>query len=213
MNEGWKVLDDPDAAEVLLAGADCFEAFFGKECTITEVAKNLGLKLNAVAYRVERLVEAGLLEVKRTKKQRGRTVNVYTSVADKLFVPLGMTEAQTLEALLKRDNAEIEKIITKAVLQVKEQLLEARHSRNWGIRLYRDDAGTLKGDLAVSPGQGLELHHKDAPVLLDSFTSSFMLNVEDAKKFQGELEGLEKKYAAKGGSQRYVFRLALARLK
>jgi hypothetical protein len=63
----------------------------------------------------------------------------------------------------------------------------------------------------VSPEQGLELNHKDAPVLLDKFTSSLMLSVEDAKKFQEELEEIEKKYAAKNGSQRYVFRLALVK--
>jgi DNA-binding transcriptional ArsR family regulator len=195
MSKQWRVLDDPDTAKVLLAGADCFAEFFSKECSIAEAAKSLGLKLNAVAYRVEKLTEAGLLEVTRTKKQRGRTVNVYKAVADKFFVPLGMTEAQTLEALLERDNADIEKIIAKAVLQVKENLLEAHQSKNWGIRLYCDEQGLLQSDLAVSPERGLELNHKDAPVLLDTFTSSLILNVEDAKKFQEELETLEKKYA------------------
>ncbi len=208
----WLILNDAKAAKVIIEGEACFAELFGQERTIAEVAKKLEMKLNAVAYRVERMMDVGILKIVRTVKQRGRSVNVYTTVTDKLFMPFDMTPEQTLESLLLKENKLIEATVTNAILNVKDQLREASGVRSWGIRLYRDKHGELQGDLAVSPERVLEFNHKDAPVLLDKFTSSLMLNFEDAKAFQKELEALEKKYAAKGGSQRYVFRLVLVRV-
>ncbi|MBA2664529.1 MAG: helix-turn-helix transcriptional regulator, partial [Chloroflexi bacterium] len=64
-----------------------FEPFLGRERTVTEAARELGVPPNGMRYRVRRMAKLGLLRIVREQPRAGRPMRVYRSVADRLFVP------------------------------------------------------------------------------------------------------------------------------
>ncbi len=206
-NSTWVVLNDPEAIELMLDYPEIFAIFLNQQRTISEAAKETGLKLNAMAYRVKRMRAKGLLKIVKTQG-KGRDLNVYTAFAEKLFVPLDQAPSQTLQALFEREGAWLENLISRSIVKVKEQMREDAQQREWGIRLYRDKQGQLQGDLAFSPEHKLDLESETAPALVDIINMEFKLNFSEAKQLQKELLDLEKKYKDKNG-QNYIFRVAL----
>lgn len=73
------------------AVAEFFYPFLDHEKTVAEAARELGCKLNAMHYRTQTFLEAGLLQVVREEKRAGRPVKVYRSVADAFFIPFDLT--------------------------------------------------------------------------------------------------------------------------
>ena len=103
-NSTWVVLNDPEAIELMLDYPETFALFLNQQRTISEAAKETGLKLNAMAYRVKRMRAKGLLKIVKTQS-KGRDLNVYTAFAEKLFIPLDQAPSQTLQVLFEREGA------------------------------------------------------------------------------------------------------------
>lgn len=74
--------------------------FLAAERSATEAAKELGCELNTLLYRVNAFLDAGLLDVTKTLKRKGRAVKYYRSVHDAYFVPFTLTPYATLEERL-----------------------------------------------------------------------------------------------------------------
>ena len=69
-----------------------FLPFLGRENRIAEAAAEVGCSVNAMLYRVRRLVDIGLLELVREEPRAGRPVKVYRSVHPAYFVPFAAAE-------------------------------------------------------------------------------------------------------------------------
>jgi hypothetical protein len=82
-------VDDPAAARLLMDATtrDVFGCFLGRTRSVREAADALGRDLDAVLYRVRRLVAAGLLEVAAVQPRAGRPIKRYRAVHDAWFIP------------------------------------------------------------------------------------------------------------------------------
>ena len=113
------VTDERAAAFLLDANHRRFlDPFLGRECTVAQAARDLTEDVNVVLYRVRRMVAIGLLRVVRIQQRRGRAVKVYTSVAERLFVPYAATPALNLLDALRRDRAATEELFVSALARV-----------------------------------------------------------------------------------------------
>jgi hypothetical protein len=66
---------------------DVFGCFLGRTRSVREAADALGRDLDAVLYRVRRLLAVGLLEVAAVQARAGRPIKRYRAVHDAWFVP------------------------------------------------------------------------------------------------------------------------------
>lgn len=100
---------DPKQAQLLTdpKSKRYFHPFLAVERSATEAAEELGCNLNTMLYRIKTFVQAGLLEVARKQKRKGRAVKFYRSVHDAYFVPFVNTPYATLEERLEDQGAPI----------------------------------------------------------------------------------------------------------
>ena len=192
------VLTDPHALRHL-------EPFLGRECTVSQAAKETGEKPNTMLKRVRRFVELGLVEVVREKPRKGRAVKVYRSRAEVFFVPFEATSAESLEAQLAERDAYYEALLRRQVVRARMEAFPT-----WGTRIYRDARGRLQVQTAVNPFENVTALEDGAPAVLSAWRDGLMLDYGDAKALQRELFELLLRYQRKAGSQRYVLRLGLA---
>lgn len=80
---------------------------------------------------------------------------------------------------------------------------------DWGIKIYRDDAGKTNALMAVYPDKMMSLDEVE-PAVLDFYCPDLFLDFKDAKALQRELGEIFQKYMQKGGSQRYLWHVGLA---
>lgn len=195
----------PEAARILLDPGELhfFEPFLAREGTVSGVAALLGCKPNSLLARVRRFVACGLLEVVREVPRAGRAVKVYRSTADVYFVPFSGSPfadhavwAQSRTALILRGL----------------RYAHAQSTRLRGHRVYRDEHGVPSHMLAVSAGENYDPLLPGEPALFTASHDTVYLNFEDAKRLQGELDALLRRYATLGGGQRYLLWLNLVPL-
>ena len=198
-------ITDPLAARLLLDPAEVhfFEPFLGRELTISEAAASLGCKPNSLLARVQRMLACGLLEVSRELPRAGRAIKVYRSVAETFFVPLSRS-AITDHGVWAASRARL--------LQTGLRYSQSQPTRLGGHRIYRDQHGVVNHNSAISP----EVDHNplvpDEPAVFTASHDSVFLDFEDAKRLQGELDALMKRYKTIGGGQRYLVWLNLVPL-
>ena len=100
---------DPKQATLLTEpkSKSFFKPFLAAERSATEAAEELDCKLNTVLYRIKTFLAAGLLEVSRVQKRKGRAIKYYRSVHDAYFLPFANTPYATLEERLEVQGAPI----------------------------------------------------------------------------------------------------------
>ncbi len=117
-----------------------FKPFLAVEHSATEAAEELDCRLNRVLYRVKTFVDAGLLEVTRTQKRKGRAVKYYRSVHDAYFVPFTLTPYATLEERLE---VQAEPIFGDLIRSYASAL---RQNERYGNYLFRAGEGVVTTD-------------------------------------------------------------------
>lgn len=199
----------PDAADLLIDPRSLrqLEPFLGRDCTVTQAARETGTKPNTVLSRVRRLVSLGLLKVVREEPRGGRAVKVYRSSADVFFVPYEATTADSLESALAERDAYWQALLRRNVVRARREAVGT-----WGTRIYRDARGRLQVQTAVDPFQNFTTLHPGGPAVLSAWRDSLFLDFDDAKALQQEMFALLKRYGQKRGSQRYIIHLGLAPL-
>jgi hypothetical protein len=103
----------PVAARLLLDGRtrDVLGVFLGRERSVREAATELGRDLDAVLYRVRRLVAAGVLTVVGERRRGGRPIKLYRSTFDAYFVPFEVLPyADVEEALTELQVAQAQRV-------------------------------------------------------------------------------------------------------
>ena len=204
-----KVIRDEKAARLLVdvAQLKLVLPFMERERSVGEVAKQLGLALDATTYRVKKLVKLDILYETRKQARKGRAVTYYRA-ASAFFVPVDVLPNQTTEELLGQADVPMREQIARSMTRA---LYEASPFQNWGVLVGRDSSGNARLGLAP-PGADWAFENLLAPGA-PALVSSWMpleLEFEDAKALQAELFSLINKYAQKGGSQTYLLGLALS---
>lgn len=98
LKKAWRVIEDADAARAL---ADPEEQryllpFIREELSLSEAARRLEVKPNALLYHIDKLLALGLLEVARVEPRRGRASKLYRASAERFFIPFSLTQADTV---------------------------------------------------------------------------------------------------------------------
>lgn len=160
----FHTVTDPKQAQLLTEpdSKAFFKPFLAREQSATEAAEELGCKLNTVLYRIKTFLEAGLIEVKREQKRKGRTVKYYRSLHDAYFIPFSLTPYATLEERLEAQGAPIFANLISAYANA------LRQSERFGNYLLRvPDGVVLTTDFVpeLTPS-GLPVTYSDAVVNL-----------------------------------------------
>lgn len=164
--KSYHTVTDPRQARLLSEPRfqAAFRQFLAREASATAAARELGLDLDAMLYRVRLLLGAGLLEVVRHQKRNGRPIKVYRSVHDEYFVPYDVTPfADLQERLWLQAEAELRQ-------RVAIQARRLRASGASGQRLYRDEHGDTWSVSADEPGQLLDWLAPSRPAAIDYWT-------------------------------------------
>lgn len=203
------IVTDARMADLLINPASLrqLEPFLGRECTVKQAAEETGEKANTVLSRVRRFLKAGLLEVIREEKRKGRAVKVYRSVADIFFIPFEATSLESLEQMLEERDAYWEKLLRQGVVNVRRDDIGT-----WGTRIYRDTRSRLQIQTAINPTENYTMLDSSRPAALSAWRDSVYLDFEDAKALQQEMFALLQRYHKKKGAQRYIVRLGMAPL-
>ncbi len=199
-------VDDADAADYL---SNPFKAvfiypFIGRARSASEVAAEHGVKLNAMAYRIERLQQLGLLQPAGSQRQRGRAVQLYRATADAFFVPLASTSLENLESMIDQWSQSLQPMYLHALARTLSD-----RNRNWGVRISRE----ADDRLLIAPATGEDAFYNyfdpDAPAIIEGWFSDLRLDDDDAKALQGELLMLYLKYFGREGKRRYLLRVGM----
>ncbi len=123
-SSSFRTVRDAKAAAVLadLERVRALVPFLGRERSVSDVADELGLPVDATYYRVRRLVDLGLLERSRTVPRKGRALKLYRATADRFFVPLDALPEQTAEEFLTGADAPTRARMARSVARVLREL-------------------------------------------------------------------------------------------
>jgi hypothetical protein len=173
---------------------EVFGCFLGRDRSVREAAEALGRDLDAVLYRVRRLLAAGLLEVVAVRPRAGRPIKRYRAVEDEWFVPFEVLPYADLEE-------------TFLDLHAAHAARAARAAARWlagrpwtGYRIGTDDAGRMwmrgAGDDASLSAAPRPMGGHEGP--MDAGVE-LRLSADDARALNADLAGLIARYEARTG--------------
>lgn len=178
--------------------------FIARERSLSEAAKIVGVKLNAMNYWVKRLLEMKLIKQTRSESRKGSSVRYYRSKADEIIVPVDLIPKESYEVvLLEQMQPSFEHLIRA---NVRSALLQ--HPGGWNLHFFRRPDGVVwREDKPDLPGGRRAL---PLPALNDWYRP--VLTKENAKKLEAELIELLERYqtkeSSKGGTP-YLAHIAL----
>lgn len=210
MPREWFTVERPQAVKLCLSQeyAQALEALMLHELTVSALARELSLPLNAAFHRVQRLLEAGLVRVTRLQARQGRAIRHYRAVAEAFLIPYRHTTLSTLEELVSLHGETFQARLNRAVVQAAEVLVH--NEAEIGLRIFRDgDSVNFDVTPRAESFDFAELLLPDRPALLVNW-GHLHLTRDQAKAMQRELNALYGRYANQGGPERYLFRMALA---
>jgi DNA-binding MarR family transcriptional regulator len=181
-----KVIHHEKAAQILvdIEQIKVILPFMGQERSISEVARELNLAIDAMTYRVKRFVKLEILEEVRKEARKGRAITYYKA-ATAFFVPVKAIPNQTTEELFEQADSLMRKEIARSMT---EALYNAVPFQEWGVLVTRNPSGNPQ--LGLTPPSADwnfgKLLEPDAPALLSSWMP-LKLEFEDAKALQAEL--------------------------
>ena len=183
-------VDDPASAKLLMQDdyRVVLGAFLGRERSVGEAAAELRLGLDATLYRVRRLHQAGLLEVRATRPRAGRAVKLYRAAHDAWFVPFEALPYADLEETFLELHVAHARMIARAAARA---LLRSDWS---GYRIDRNEDGRLWMRGVRMDGGGFGSPAEDAGAT-DAMVE-LRLAPDDAQRLNRELTDLVQRYAA-----------------
>ncbi len=102
------MLNDAKAATfvTLPASSRYFIPFLGRERSPAEVARELGVDIGSVTYRIRKMLALGLVRPTRRVTRPGRPIQLYRATADSVFAPMELTPVNTVQELFRRSRAD-----------------------------------------------------------------------------------------------------------
>lgn len=190
-SSSWTLLETAEAAKVLLSEERRFlEPFMEHERSVGEVARELGVAVDALAYRTRRFVQLGLLRQTREEPRKGRAIKYYRAPPG-YRAPIALLPVADLEELVRTLDAPMRELALKDFAR----LLEGAGFASWSVHCYRDELGRMRLEL-VPPVEGWrseDVMHPDVPALLFNWVP-LQLDPERAKELQAELVQLLGRY-------------------
>lgn len=201
------IIHDASAADVLLnpQRLRLLEPFIGRECSVTQAARETQSKANTLLTQVRRFCRLGLLVISREVPRKGRAIKLYRSSADIFFVPYEASSAESLDGMMQERDSYWESQLRHGVVNARIEDVGT-----WGTRIYKDQRGRLQIQTAISPERNYTMLDPDRPAVLSAWRDNITLDFADAKALQMELYTLLQRYQQKQGAQRYILRLGLA---
>ena len=179
-----------------------FKPFLARERSTSQAAQVLGCPLTTMHYRVRQFLAAGLLELTREEKRKGRAVKLYRSTHDAYFIPFRVTPYATLEERLATQAAPLFANLLRAYADA------LRQSERYGHHLFRSGDAFCTSDLLpkLTPA-GLPVTYADMMTTLSK---------EDALGLNADMQNLLKrkgKSKEEGDGAQYLLMVALLPLK
>ena len=215
LKKTWHVINDADAARVLTDSKQqrYLLPFIREELSLSEAARRLAVKPNALLYHVNKLLALGLLEVAQIKRRRGRASKLYRASAERFFIPFSLTQADTVESFSVGSSVQFERRFQQDLIAA-----EIGVGDDWGVAIYVMADGSLSIDLTASREHPAEdtafaLNAKH-PAVWSSWLE-LNLSFKEAKSLQKELVDLWSRYKQKRNPDElsYTLRLGLAPVK
>ncbi|MBO3750710.1 helix-turn-helix transcriptional regulator [Streptosporangiaceae bacterium NEAU-GS5] len=183
-----RVVTSAPAARLLLRPADrrFLEPFMGRERSAAEAAREIGVSVEKMAYRVRALAAKGLLDITREVARKGRPITMYRAAAE-FRAPLGLLpEADLLHLFDLVDEGARAFFLASLARQAARAGLG-----DWVVRCYRhgDDQVHLDmtpGSADWNPGSLLA---DEVPAVTFNW-APLALDAEQAKTLQRELMAL-----------------------
>lgn len=202
-------IDTAEAADILINPANLrlLEPFWGREASVAEAAKRLGVKANTLLKQVRRLEAAGLLEVSCEQPRRGRPVKLYSTVAERFFVPYRSSSSSDLTEAMAHKEAYWEDRFRRNLVLALEADLDG-----WGLEIFRNAAGHITALPVPEVGQVYNPLRPEHPATYSAWYDSLYLDFAAAKSLQRDLHELYERYRTQTGPQRYLLRLGVVAL-
>lgn len=186
--------------------------FMRTERTLSEAARDLNIKPNALFYQVKRLETLGLIYVVRVQQRKGRASKVYRASAQRFIIPFKSTSAETMESIMHRMREPADKKIIEAYLKTMHD-----HTENFGLWLSLADDNLMEMVYAPLISDQWLAHDQllaaDFPALFSKY-ASFPLDFATAKEVQlGLIELFEKaREKSQPSGKRYLMNFSIVPL-
>ena len=212
------VLESAEAATfvTLPASGRYFTAFLARDRAPAEVARELGVDIGSVTYRVKQMLRLGLIRPTQKVARRGRAIQYYRSVADSVFAPMELTPVSTVRELFHASRSDSRRTLDQSV---ERAWLAIGSHQGWGSHLYRPDADReVNRDFIprhlLNGGMFWETVVSDAAPPVWDQHAWLRLTRDQAKELQRELATIVSRYANQeqsvGSTSEYLLHLALA---
>lgn len=196
-----RILADADLAVYL-------KPFMRGPSTVKAAADEFRLPLQAMHYRVEQMVEAGLLEVVGLEGRRGRAIKHYQSTAQHFQIEIDRIPSRLLQDLL--NHTSWKRLLERGLVKAYQQGDYPSAAEDFiVVSLNEDDMLSWGSNLEVK-GTKLEELEDHFPAVVNTWAGALRLDKTEAKALQRELFDLYNRYGGRGGSGKYVLHLGLA---
>ena len=195
------------AARILLRPEErrFLEPFLGRELSAGQAARELGLPVEQLAYRVRALTAKGLLQVTRTVPRKGRAVTMYRAPTE-IRAPLDLLPYEDVRGFFSLVDSGLREIFLASIAR----LADRAGLRDWVVRLYRADDGGIRLDLAPAGGawDPSALLTEAAPAVAFNWVP-LALDDQQAKQLQHELIALIARYQRQSATTTHLLGLFL----
>ena len=170
------------------------EPFVGRELGAAQAARELGLPVEQLAYRVRALASKGLLRASGSVARKGRPITLYTA-AEEIRAPLELLPYEDVRGFFRLVDAGLREVFLTSIAR----LADRSGLRDWTVRLYRGEDGSIRLDLVPSGGvwDPAELLAERAPAVVLNWVP-LALSAGQAKDLQRELLALLARYGDAG---------------
>ncbi len=172
------------------------EPFVGRELGAAQAARELGLPVEQLAYRVRSLASKGLLRPTGTLARKGRAITLYAA-ADEIRAPLALLPYEDVRGFFRLVDSGLREVFLTSVAR----LADRSGLKDWTVRLHRAEDGGIRLDLAPAGGEWDPdaLLAEQAPAVVLNWVP-LALTAGQAKDLQRELLALLGRYgtAAQG---------------
>jgi hypothetical protein len=170
------------------------EPFVGRELATGQAARELGVPVEQMAYRVRSLHRAGLLTATRSEARGGRPITFYRAGED-IRAPVAVLPEADTRALFELLDAGGR----TAFLDALAAGADRSGLRDWTVRLHRPDGADVRLDLVPDrPGWSPDaLLDRAAPAVLFHWVP-LQVSRAEAKQLQDELAAVVARWAERG---------------
>lgn len=192
-----RILADPDIAVYL-------KPFMREPLALKAAARECGLPIQAMHYRAQQMLQAGLLEVVGLEARRGRPVKYYQARARAFRFALDLVPQSVLEGLA--NHLSWKQNFEQGLAQARSGQGEYEEH----LTVYLDPDGLLIwGSSADKQAEQTQFLSDDYPAVLNLWSGGLRLDKAEAKAMQRELWELYERYAHRRGTGKYILHLGL----